>query len=64
MLNAGVALSDYEFDAVLGYIPKNPTANGAAKITYGAYLSVNTTAANQTIVSALPGSPTMTDATL
>jgi len=64
MLNAAVALSDYDFDAVLGYVPKNATADGVSKLTYGAYLPVNVTAANQTIVSALPGSPTMTNATL
>jgi hypothetical protein len=61
---AAVAMSDWQFTAGTGYNPKNPAANGQAIVTNGTILPLNAVAANQTLVAAIPTSPSMTNATM
>jgi hypothetical protein len=60
MILAAVVLSDYRFDSIEGYVPKNPSVNGLAKIEYSSYLDVNIAAGPIILNAAIPGSPLLT----
>jgi hypothetical protein len=60
IINAIAVLSDFEYNSITGvYEPKDDTTNGLTDVQDSGYLPVNAATGLISVVSTLPGSPTM-----